>query len=58
MTSTTKQSIHEVFTYLRVRDAAEAMRFYATAFGAVEKFRLTEPSGASDTPRCNSGRPC
>ncbi len=37
--------IHEVFAYLRVSDAAKAMRFYAEAFGAVEKFRLTEPSG-------------
>jgi PhnB protein len=38
-------AVHEVFTYLRVRNSAEAMRFYAEAFGAVEKFRLTEPSG-------------
>lgn len=43
MNSTTH--IHEVFAYLRVRDAAAAMRFYAAAFDAVEKFRLTEPSG-------------
>jgi PhnB protein len=40
-----RNAIHEVFTYLRVRDSAAAMRFYAEAFGAVEKFRLTEPSG-------------
>jgi uncharacterized glyoxalase superfamily protein PhnB len=45
MTATAKHHIHEVFAYLRVRDAAEAMRFYSPAFGAVEKFRLTEPSG-------------
>lgn len=38
-------AIHEVFTYLRVRDTAEAMRFYAAAFGATEIFRLTEPNG-------------
>jgi PhnB protein len=38
-------AIHEVFAYLRVNDSAAAMRFYAEAFGAVEKFRLTEPSG-------------
>ena len=44
MTST-RNEIHEVFAYLRVRDSAAAMRFYAEAFGAVEKFRLTEPSG-------------
>ena len=37
--------IHDVFSYLRVADSAAAMRFYAEAFGAVEKFRLTEPSG-------------
>ncbi|MEZ4333198.1 MAG: VOC family protein [Myxococcota bacterium] len=38
-------AIHEVFAYLRLRDAARALAFYAEAFGAVEKFRLTEPSG-------------
>ena len=37
--------IHEVFPYLRVNDAARAIDFYCRAFGAVEKFRLTEPSG-------------
>jgi PhnB protein len=37
--------IHDVFAYLRVSDTAAAMRFYAAAFGAVERFRLTEPSG-------------
>ena len=43
---TTQQAgIHEVFAYLRVSDTNAAMRFYAAAFGAVEKFRLTEPSG-------------
>ena len=36
---------HELFPYLRVRDAAAAIRFYEQAFGAKEKFRLTEPSG-------------
>lgn len=38
-------TIHEVFAYLRVRDTAAAIRFYAEAFGAVEHFRLVEPSG-------------
>ena len=38
-------AIHEVFAYLRVSDTAAALRFYAQAFGAVELFRLTEPSG-------------
>lgn len=38
-------SVHEVYPYLRVRGAAQAIAFYAQAFGAVEQFRLTEPSG-------------
>jgi uncharacterized glyoxalase superfamily protein PhnB len=38
-------SIHEVFPYLCVRGAAKAIEFYVQAFGAREKFRLTEPSG-------------
>jgi PhnB protein len=38
-------SIHEVFAYLRLRDAAAAIDFYGRAFGAREKFRLTEPGG-------------
>lgn len=37
--------IHEAFTYLRVKNAAAAIKFYGAAFGATEKFRLTEPSG-------------
>ena len=37
--------IHEVYPYLRVHSAAEAIEFYANAFGATEIFRLTEPSG-------------
>jgi len=37
--------ILEVFPYLRVRSASEAIEFYARAFGAKERFRLTEPSG-------------
>jgi PhnB protein len=37
--------IHEVFPYLRVKGAADAIAFYVQAFGAVEKMRLTEPSG-------------
>ncbi len=35
--------IHEFYPYLRVRDARAAIDFYTLAFGAVEKFRLTEP---------------
>jgi uncharacterized glyoxalase superfamily protein PhnB len=38
-------SIHELYPYLCVRDAARAIDFYTRAFGAREKFRLTEPSG-------------
>jgi PhnB protein len=37
--------IHEAFPYLRVRDANAAIEFYKRAFGAVEEFRLSEPSG-------------
>jgi uncharacterized glyoxalase superfamily protein PhnB len=38
-------TIHEVFAYLRLKDAAKAIVFYKEAFGATEKFRLAEPSG-------------
>jgi len=37
--------VHEVYPYLRVHSAAEAIDFYARAFGAKELFRLTEPNG-------------
>lgn len=37
--------IRQVFAYLRVRDTPAAIDFYAEAFGAVERFRLVEPSG-------------
>jgi uncharacterized glyoxalase superfamily protein PhnB len=37
--------IHEVYPYLCVSDANAALDFYKRAFGAEEKFRLTEPSG-------------
>lgn len=37
--------IHDVFPYLRVKGADRAITFYKDAFGATEKFRLTEPSG-------------
>ncbi len=37
--------IHEAIPYLRVRNANEAIQFYKAAFGAVEEFRLSEPSG-------------
>lgn len=38
-------SIRELFAYLCVADTAAAIRFYERAFGATEKFRLTEPGG-------------
>lgn len=37
--------VHEVFPQLVVSDSSAAADFYRAAFGAVEKFRLTEPSG-------------
>lgn len=37
------ETIHEVYAYLTVRDAAAAIDFYRRAFGAEELFRLTEP---------------
>jgi PhnB protein len=38
-------AVQELFAYLCVRNTAEAIDFYRRAFGATEKFRLTEPSG-------------
>ena len=38
-------AVHELFAYICCRNAAAAIDFYARAFGAREKFRLTEPSG-------------
>ena len=38
-------AINQVYPYLRVRNADAAINFYQTAFGAKEKFRLSEPSG-------------
>jgi uncharacterized glyoxalase superfamily protein PhnB len=38
-------SIHELFAYIHVKDAARAIDFYSKAFGVTEKFRLTEPDG-------------
>lgn len=38
-------TIKDLFPYLRVRGADKAIDFYKKAFGATEKFRLTEPSG-------------
>lgn len=38
-------SIHQLYPYLRVHDAASAVAFYQAAFGATELFRLVEPEG-------------
>src|SRR5262245_23075721 len=38
-------TVHEVYPYIRVRDANGAIEFYKKAFGGEELFRLTEPSG-------------
>jgi uncharacterized glyoxalase superfamily protein PhnB len=38
-------SVHELFAYLHVKNAAAAIEFYTKAFAAREKFRLTEPGG-------------
>lgn len=38
-------AIHEMFAYICVPNAAQAIDFYSRVFGAREKFRLTEPSG-------------
>jgi len=35
----------ELFAYLHVKNAAEAIALHTRAFGTKEKFRLTEPSG-------------
>jgi uncharacterized glyoxalase superfamily protein PhnB len=38
-------AVHELYSYLRVRDGNAAISFYQKAFGAEELFRLTEPGG-------------
>lgn len=38
-------TVRELFAYLCVPDAARAIDFYSTAFGATETMRLTEPGG-------------
>lgn len=49
-------NIHELFPYLRVRGAARALAFYEAAFGAREKFRLSEPSGRIGHAEITLGR--
>jgi uncharacterized glyoxalase superfamily protein PhnB len=43
--SAMQNRIHELFAYLCVSNASQAIEFYTKAFGASEKFRLTEPGG-------------
>lgn len=38
-------AVHELFVYLRAKDAEKMIAFYKRAFEATEKFRLVEPSG-------------
>ncbi len=38
-------NIHHLLAYLQVNDAAKAIEFYTSAFGATEKLRLTHPNG-------------
>ena len=38
-------TVHELFPYLCVHNASEAITYYQRAFGGVEQYRLTEPSG-------------
>jgi PhnB protein len=47
----------ELFAYIAVKNAAEAMTFYASVFGATEKFRLTEPSGRIGHAEMDFGGP-
>lgn len=49
-------AIHEVFPYLRVRNANEAIAFYKDVFGATKRFRLTEPSGRIGHCELNLGK--
>jgi PhnB protein len=44
-TSPIPDGFHAVSPYLTVRDAARAIEFYARAFGATERGRLTMPGG-------------
>ncbi|MGE5451468.1 MAG: VOC family protein [Acidobacteriota bacterium] len=37
--------VKEIFPYLRVKGAAEAIEFYKAVFGAIEVLRLTESTG-------------
>ena len=48
-------TIHELFPYLHVKDAAKAIEFYTAVLGAREKFRLTGPEGRIGHAELNFG---
>jgi catechol 2,3-dioxygenase-like lactoylglutathione lyase family enzyme len=50
-------TVRELFAYLRVPDAARAIEFYTTAFGARETMRLTKPSGRIGHAELDFGGP-
>ena len=50
--------IKELFPYMCVKDAPKAIAFYRDAFGAKEKFRLTEPSGRVGHAELDFGSGC
>jgi PhnB protein len=50
--------IKEVFPYVTVKNASEAIAFYKEAFGAKEKFRLTEPNGRIGHAEIELGTAC
>jgi len=50
--------IHELFPQVCVKDAARAIDFYREAFGAKEKFRLTEPNGRIGHAEIELGTAC
>ncbi len=50
--------VQEFFSYLCVNNAAKAIEFYKEAFGAKEKFRLTEPNGRIGHAELDFGCAC
>src|SRR5262245_33506380 len=50
--------IKELFPYICVKNAAKAIEFYKEAFGAKEKFRLTEPNGRIGHAEIDLGPAC
>jgi uncharacterized glyoxalase superfamily protein PhnB len=50
--------IKEVFPYVCVKNAARAIEFYKQAFGAKERFRLTEPNGRIGHAEIELGTVC